>query len=121
MSIPRLAIPLLALLVIPACARTHELGLGMNASQEAVFLVMGDQPFVTVENDGPGTIEVQFFGEDSRRRLQAGTATGSSVVAPINITLRTGIDGDAEVRVIAKGADSIGVEALPLSEENTPR
>ena len=113
---------MMVLLLACGCTRSPRLSFGLGSSQRATVLVTGKQSFVTVENEGPGVVEVEFesrpVGERATRSVAAGTATGGSIVAPSRIYLRTGSGAGARIQVRARNANGLAVEISPASEEN---
>lgn len=117
--VPALLVPLL----LSACAGGAErtMGLHLGPDTEAVLLLTGDQPFVTVENGGPGVVEVAWeshpapgqgiVSSDGMSRIMPGTAAATSIICPSRITVSTGEEGGATVQVIVDRCDDIRLDS----------
>ncbi len=76
----RLGALVVALFLGAACTSNSQLGMVLRPETTATLQVLGDNPFVRVDNDGPGPIDVSFtpsVGSPDRVRVLRGSTARS--------------------------------------------
>ena len=106
-------------LAVPAGCQTRSFRLTMEMAPAnvATARITGTRPFVLIKNRGPGSVDVTFDAGISLDREQhtigAGATVGTTLYGSKVVTVATGSDERAEVRIEAHRASGIRLHGPP--------
>ncbi|MBL8735787.1 MAG: hypothetical protein JNL12_05110 [Planctomycetes bacterium] len=109
-------------LVAASCTSHHRLGLQLPPAATAELLVTGSEPFVQVDNGGPGQLDVQFTdaaGVTDRTRIGPGclarTMRGGGAVR------LTSLEATATAVLQVTGGDGVSLQRPAPDRTPAPR
>lgn len=106
---------LFAAATLTGCTHSYNVRFQMDAANRAVVVVSGNSPFVTVQNRGPGSVEVTFEqdGEPIRDRAILPAEAASTINRAARVVLESADHSSVEVEVLAERSTGLSIEQFP--------